>query len=174
MKLIVYLLPLLTLICCSQNKSDVSAFLNNQAMDSNPEIPNQKGLNFVVFSKEKILLSAQEIKDIELMTKKMILEYNQLMDKVYKEKYEKVNYPFDTFKEISYLKDYEAYKFQIVVDENFSSSHELWLNAFCRSDKEDKWLKQMIHVMDGGPCYFNFNINLKTKSYANVKVNGVA
>ncbi|RZA07919.1 MAG: hypothetical protein EOO68_02745 [Moraxellaceae bacterium] len=65
------------------------------------------------------------------------------------------------------------YKKQLIVVTNKNGQKEVWVNCFCRVDN-DKWKKRMFSVDDGGNCYFNFKINLTTKTYYDLGVNGVA
>ena len=65
------------------------------------------------------------------------------------------------------------YRKQLIVVTNKSGQKEVWVNCFCRVDN-DKWKIKMFGVEDGGNCYFNFKINLTTKKYFDLGVNGVA
>ena len=65
------------------------------------------------------------------------------------------------------------YRKQLIVVTNKNGQKEVWVNCFCRVDN-DKWKTRMVGVEDGGNCYFNFKINLTTKKYYDLGVNGVA
>ena len=65
------------------------------------------------------------------------------------------------------------YKKQLVIVTNLKGEKEVWVNCFC--DNWDKaWRTQILMVDDGGPCYFNFKINLTTKKVYDLIVNGFA
>jgi len=52
----------------------------------------------------------------------------------------------------------------------------IWINCFCYVDNEfiRKWKEQFIMVDDGGNCFFNVKVNLNTKQYYDLMVNGNA
>lgn len=66
-----------------------------------------------------------------------------------------------------------SYRKQLIVVTNKSGQKEVWVNCFCRVNN-DKWKTRILAVLDGGNCYFNFKINLATKKYFDLGVNGVA
>ena len=65
------------------------------------------------------------------------------------------------------------YRKQLIIVINKIGQKEVWVNCFCRVDN-DKWKTKMLGVEDGGNYYFNFKINLTTKKYFDLGVNGVA
>ena len=65
------------------------------------------------------------------------------------------------------------YRKQLVVVTNKFGQKEVWVNCFCWIDN-DKWKTRIFSVHDGGNCYFNFKINLTTKTYDDFSVNGAA
>jgi len=65
------------------------------------------------------------------------------------------------------------YRKQLIVVTNNIGQKEVWVNCFCKVDN-DKWKTRMFGVEDGGNCYFSFKINLTTKRYYDLGVNGVA
>jgi hypothetical protein len=67
----------------------------------------------------------------------------------------------------------DSYKRQLVIAINNKGEKEVWVNCFCRS-WGNRWKKQIMLVSDGGTCYFNFKINLATKKYYDLGVNGYA
>lgn len=66
--------------------------------------------------------------------------------------------------------DTSRYKFQIISAINDKNEKEVWINAFCK-DNDRNWRTEIITVKDGGICYFNFSINLKTKQTLYFTVN---
>jgi hypothetical protein len=67
----------------------------------------------------------------------------------------------------------KIYKRQLVAATNFKGEKEVWVNCFC-GDRDKSWKREILMVEDGGPCYFNFKINLTTQTIYNVVVNGFA
>ena len=69
---------------------------------------------------------------------------------------------------------------QIVVAVNSKGEKEVWVNCLCEiPDFEDdnhywrdRWQTKICIVFDGGSCFFNFKINLSTKKYYSLEVNG--
>lgn len=64
----------------------------------------------------------------------------------------------------------KKYRRQLVAVLNSAGEKEVWLNCFCGD--RDNWKKEILNVEDGGPCYFNFKINLTTKRFYELRVNG--
>ena len=65
------------------------------------------------------------------------------------------------------------YKKQLIAVTNSKGEKEIWVNCFC--DNWDKsWRTEILVVEDGGPCYFNFKVNLTTKKIYDFGVNGLA
>ena len=52
----------------------------------------------------------------------------------------------------------------------------LWVNCFCMAESVvlKKWKTDIVYVADGGNCFFNVKINLKSKQYYGLIVNGMA
>ena len=65
------------------------------------------------------------------------------------------------------------YKKQLLVVKNSQGEKEVWVNCLCET-YDNKWKTEIILIEDGGNCYFNFKINLKTKKYYNLIINGNA
>lgn len=72
-----------------------------------------------------------------------------------------------------HLRPAKEYKRQYVPKINSSGQKEIFVNCFCTDFGLD-WRKKIITVQDGGNCFFNFRINLKTKMYYNLSINGDA
>ena len=71
------------------------------------------------------------------------------------------------------LIDLSNYKRQYVPTINEKGEQEIWINFFC-DDIIENWESNLVHVMDGGNCYFNLTINLVTKKVVSFYVNGEA
>ena len=70
--------------------------------------------------------------------------------------------------------------FQLVPIINKKGQKEVWINALCTnpmstfSTDGGDWKKEIIQVMDGGACFFQLKMNLKTKKYYHFRINGEA
>jgi hypothetical protein len=64
------------------------------------------------------------------------------------------------------------YRKQLVAVVNSKGEKEVWVNCFCGNSSES-WRTKIVVVFDGGPCYFNFKLNLTTKKVYQLSVNGV-
>ncbi|MBC7495268.1 MAG: hypothetical protein H7221_09695 [Flavobacterium sp.] len=71
------------------------------------------------------------------------------------------------------LKKYN-YRKQLIVVINKKGEKEVWVNCLCHNWDNSKWKTEIIVVDDGGNCYFNLKINLTTKRFYNLSVNGFA
>ena len=65
------------------------------------------------------------------------------------------------------------YKKQLVAVVNRNGEKEVWVNCFC-DDFSKPWRNEILSVSDGGSCYFNFKIKLKSLEYYDFSVNGLA
>lgn len=65
------------------------------------------------------------------------------------------------------------YKKQLVAVINSLGEKEVWVNCFCE-DFSSSWKTELLLVDDGGSCFFNFKINLKSLKYYDFSVNGLA
>ncbi|MGC3943794.1 MAG: hypothetical protein QM762_04505 [Chryseolinea sp.] len=65
------------------------------------------------------------------------------------------------------------YRKQLVAVINSKGEKEVWVNCFCVTFN-DSWKTQILNIEDGGPCYFNFKVNLVTKRVYDFIVNGFA
>lgn len=65
------------------------------------------------------------------------------------------------------------YKKQLVAVVNGRGDKEVWVNCFC-DYFSSPWKTELLIVSDGGSCFFNFKINLKSLKYYDFSVNGLA
>jgi hypothetical protein len=65
------------------------------------------------------------------------------------------------------------YKMQFFPVTNAQGQKEVWINCLCQTYNDD-WKNRVIMVEDGGNCYFSIKINLTTKSYSQLMINGSA
>ena len=104
-------------------------------------------------------LTQNELQTVDSFLLVCVTDYNNSLDKDHKE------WSID-FKNHNYRK-------QLIVATNKNGQKEVWVNCFCQV-YNDKLKTRVLDVMDGGNCYFNFKINLTTKTYYDLGVNGVA
>ncbi len=103
-------------------------------------------------------LTQSELQLVDTFLLACVTDYNNSLDKEHKQ------WSID-------LKN-RNYRKQLIVATNKDGQKEIWVNCFCRVDN-DKWKTRMFGVEDGGNCYFSFKINLTTKKYFDLGVNGV-
>ena len=114
-----------------------------------------KAHSFIFKNAKAAELNAKEISAIDKAIDKAIKDYNSAQ------------------KESRKLRNPTEYKFQYVPVINKNNEKEVWVNAFC-SYFENDWREKIISVDDGGTCFFNFKINLKTSKIYDFYVNGEA
>ena len=66
------------------------------------------------------------------------------------------------------------YKRQYVPVINQKGEKIIWINFFCQDSNSVNWKIDIPIVADGGNCYFNLKINLTTKQYSDLRINGYA
>lgn len=152
----IYFLGLVLTSSCGQVDNNTSMTLqhsnaiiktNNSLVISAPFVDS----TYVILqndSSKQIELSIDEIKEIDKITLEYIIE-------------NKIDLDYST-----------KYKRQYVPQINDKGEKEIWVNYFC--DTPDYWKTNIVLIMDGGNCYFQFIINLSTKKISNFSENGVA
>lgn len=66
------------------------------------------------------------------------------------------------------------YRKQFIAVTNKKGEKEVWINCFCHVWENENWKTDILLVQDGGNCYFNFKVNLRTKQFYDLRVSGVA
>ncbi|MBK7884260.1 MAG: hypothetical protein IPJ81_11040 [Chitinophagaceae bacterium] len=117
-------------------------------------------------------LSGSEIENIETILKKGIDNYNIKQQEIFDKKYKPL--PNNNFKLEDFIIDIKKYYSHYVPVINEKGEKEVWINCFCDRSYYNDWKKEILVVMDGGNCHFNVIINLTTKTYYKLKVNGNA
>lgn len=116
-------------------------------------------------------LTSEDIEKIEFILLDFLNDYNPKQERVYNDIIEKN--PNSKIDKRHFIIDLGRYKRQYYATTNEKGEKEIWVNCFC--DTWDKnWKEDLIFVFDGGNCYFNLKINLTTKEYYDVMVNGDA
>ncbi len=127
--------------------------------------PNRQGYPFNETFKEATL-SRNEITKIDSIVSKKIITYNLEVEerikninaKKKKGQFVKARLFWDLI-----AKPSEYYR-QIICSINTQDEKVVWVNYFCSIGDEPKWRKNILRVLDGGSCYFNLKINLKTNT----------
>jgi hypothetical protein len=119
-------------------------------------LPNNWNLFFKHDSFTTLIPS--EIDTIEIIVYRAVQEYNKHASE---EKYGLVIEPLS------------SYNRQYVPAISSSGQKVVWINFFCNDGSDHKWKKSLVRVEDGGSCYFNLKINLTSKIYYDLRVNGV-
>lgn len=65
------------------------------------------------------------------------------------------------------------YYYQLIATTNKKGEKEVLVKAFC-NHPGNNWRKEIIEVQDGGNCYFSVTINLMTRQYSAIQMNGYA
>lgn len=115
----------------------------------------QKAHGFLFKNAKPAALNASELARIDKSIDSAISDFNQAK------------------KDDQKIVNLQEYKFQFVPVQNNSGEKEVFVNAFCTALEND-WHSKLIIVDDGGNCFFNFKINLKTFKIYDFQVNGVA
>ncbi len=125
---------------------------------------DQKGNYPFDNSYKPITLTQEDMKCIDSLVVVCVTNYNDLVDKEQKPSDKEQKQRSIELKKYNYRK-------QLVAVTNKNGDKEVWINSFCQIWDGDKWKTQVMSVIDGGSCYFNFKINLITKKYYNLEVN---
>jgi hypothetical protein len=116
-------------------------------------------------------LTTEDLQNIEKILIKCINTYNPEKEKQLKEIYDK--HPEYKLNKKNFIIDITRYKRQYIATVNSKGQKEIWINCFCNTHNLN-WRKQIISVRDGGNCYFNLKVNLTTRQYYELMVNGDA
>jgi hypothetical protein len=65
------------------------------------------------------------------------------------------------------------FKKQYIAFYNKNGEKEVWINALCDIDLDNRWRHEIIQAEDGGNCYFNFKLNLSTNQSYNFRINSL-
>jgi hypothetical protein len=70
-----------------------------------------------------------------------------------------------------YIKNASKYYKQLIAVINSKREKEVWINCLCSIDGIENWKKNIVGVLDGGPCYFNLKVNLNKDIFFDFIVN---
>ena len=122
-------------------------------------IPWEPGYPFDSLTYQRTTLSPFDIELVEDLLVAAVIDYNQSLAMQYQE-----------HKITAGINDYKK---QLVAVVNSKGEKEVWVNCLCAVDG-DSWRNEIIVVHDGGPCFFNLKINLRTRKVYEMVVNGFA
>jgi hypothetical protein len=172
----IVILLTLSLIGCVPRKTENRAEQSNSiktSVDSSiiSILPYDTTLYWIFKDCNKTELSTLELEDIENIIMKCIDEYNSEQEKQFTE----INnvHPEYKFEKKDFIIDLKRYKRQYIAVTNKIGEKEVWINFFCETMKMN-WKEDIVVVMDGGNCFFNLKINMTTKKYFDLTVNGAA
>lgn len=117
-------------------------------------------------------LSQDDIKICETLLNQYIADYN----KEAKLKYEEVTkkYPNQGFNLLDFTIELQEYGRQYMAVTGDNGEKLVYVNCFCDPTGFDYRETELVRVMDGGNCFFNFKVNLTTKRLYDFMENGVA
>jgi len=143
--------------------------IKNTAKSKYPQIDNSKTA-IIPFDKtssypfdssfNRTKLTQHDLRSIDSLLIVCLTDYNNSIDAEHK------HFSID-------LKKYN-YRKQIIAVTNRQGQKEVWVNCFCSTGGNNRWKTEIMNIMDGGTCYFNFKINLATKKIYDLGVNGEA
>ena len=113
-------------------------------------------------------LSESELNDIEKILRIAVKENND------SRKIELKNNPNKELLLSRYELILDGFKRQYVPIINSEGQKEVWINLFCDDSGMENWKNELYEVEDGGNCYYNLKINLVTKKYYDLSINGYA
>ena len=163
MKTLLLILITTTLTSCGQTTKNINSDKNPMTVTQMDTatiaiIPFENTSNWTLFKNCKPSnLTNTDITEIEQILIKCIDNYN--------------TEPEQKKGNIDNTINLASYKRQYVPVINEKEEKEVWINCFC-NDWDRDWKKGIIQVLDGGKCYFNLKINLTTKTYYDLIVNG--
>jgi hypothetical protein len=106
------------------------------------------------------MLTEEDFKNIDSLLIECVWDYNNSLHKNHNGRSIDLNIHY--------------YRRQLVAVTNKNGEKEVWVNCFCNILSHNGWKTEIMFVSDGGNCYFNFKINLTSKKYYNMRVNGAA
>jgi hypothetical protein len=116
-------------------------------------------------------LTQSELIEIENILKTLVKENNKAQ-KIGLIEHNK-NYPENQRTTPAYELKIDGFKRQYVPIINDKGQKEVWINFFCDdTGAEEYWKTEIMIVDDGGNCYYNLKINLDTKEYYELRING--
>ena len=172
-KVLIFII-LISISSCNGTKKNTSEIKSSEKTQTEFKLPKS---DFVILSlKTENIKSAEltqsELIEIEEILKIAIIENNE-EQKIGLIEHNK-KYPKYQQTETGFELKLDGYKRQYVPIINEKGEKEVWINFFCDDFGTDNWKTEIVLVEDGGNCYYNIKINLKTKEHSELGINGNA
>ena len=179
MKQLIFILSIFLFACNGQvKKTDQATEKQNinpefQVPDSNYVILEYKADWYWIFKDVKpSTISEDELAEIEKIIEQAVKENNE--QQLEKLKNHNNEYPDNQWTETGFELKTKGFKRQYVSVINEKGQKEIWINFFCDDWGSENWKSDIMMVHDGGNCYFNLKVNLETKAYSELSINGYA
>lgn len=118
-------------------------------------------------------LTRAELAEIETIIELAIEENNKQELKKLEE--HNRDYPDNLIEETGFELQLNRFTRQYVPVINAKGQKEVWINFFCsNAANSTPWKSDILMVHDGGNCYFSMKVNLDTKAYYELSINGYA
>jgi hypothetical protein len=174
MKRLIFIVIILILSCNGNKKTDKivsgqktqSEF--NLAKSDYTILTYQSEWHWIFKNAKTAELSESELNDIEKILRIAVEENNDSRRIALK------NNPNKEFLESRYKLKMDGFKRQYVPIINSEGQKEVWINLFCDDFGMQHWKSELFEVEDGGNCHYNLKINLETKKYYALSINGYA
>lgn len=170
---------LILLTACTEKAKDAADNLSEktkpefQLSDSTYVILEFKSDWYWIFKAvEPTNLSRSELAEVEEIIQVAVKENNEQQRKNLKE--HNGNHSDNKWTETGFELELEGFKRQYVPVINKDGQKEIWINFFCDDWESGNWKSEIMMVNDGGNCYFNLKVNLETKTYSELRINGYA
>ena len=141
--------------------------------ESSYQILDYKSDNDWIFTDDTpTILSKSELAEIEKIIELAVKENNEQQQKDLEE-YNRNN-PNRSALKTGYELETEGLKRQYLPVINKEGHKEIWINFLGQEWSSYNLKSEIIMVLDGGNRYFNLKVNLETKTYSGLKINGEA
>jgi hypothetical protein len=176
---ILILVLLISISSCNRYKKETEITSSEQiiselAIDKGEYviIPFKQEWYWIFKNSKQTDLTQSDLNEIEGILQIAVKENND-SQKLYLEKHN-MEYPKHQWTETRFELKLNGFRRQYVPVINESGEKEIWVNFFCNNWQSEKWKTEIIDVDDGGNCFFNLKINLTTKKYSDLRINGYA
>jgi hypothetical protein len=168
--------------CTRTNNSDLTTFNVDSLSTSDKVTLDSLDFNVIKYDTsysyifptkfKAIDLSDEEIIQCETLLKSFMVGYNAEAIKRFNEMTEK--YPSAQFKLAEFKIELKNYGRQYMTVVSDNGDKIVYVNCFCNPAHFNYRDKELVHVDDGGNCFFNFKVDLRTKKIFEFMENGVA
>lgn len=168
------------LTACNRQLKQSDQTFDKQIEPSNFEIPDstyvilefKSDWYWLFMDAKPTTLSENELSEIESIIGKAVKENNE--QQLQELETHNNEYPDNKWTETGFELKTKGFKRQYVPVINKDGQKEIWINFFCNDWGNENWKSDIMEVDDGGNCYFNLKVNLETKSFSELSINGYA